>query len=79
MYHIAGSERISRYEFAMETAEVFGLDRSLVTPVRMEDLKFLVARRPRDSFLSVDKAKHELKVSLLNIREGLQEMRRTRS
>jgi len=28
VYHTAGSERISRYDFAMEMAEVFGLDRS---------------------------------------------------
>jgi len=78
VYHIAGSERISRYDFARKTAEVFGLDRSLVTPMKMEDLKVWVAKRPRDSSLSVDKAKHELNVSLLDVREGLQEMRRTR-
>jgi len=78
MYHIAGSERISRYRFAMETAEIFGLDRSLITPVKMEDLKAWVAKRPRDSSLSVNKARHELKVSPLGVREGLHEMRRTR-
>ncbi len=75
MYHTAGSERMSRYDFAMKTAEVFGLDGSLVTPVKMEDLKVWVAKRPRDSSLSVDKARHELKVRLLDTQEGLRQMR----
>jgi len=73
-YHVAGSERISRYDFAMKTAEVFGFDRSLITPVRMKDLKVWIAQRPRDSSLSVDKAKRELKVTLLDVREGLHRM-----
>jgi len=75
VYHIAGSERISRYDFAMKVAEIFGLNRSLITPVKMKDLKAWVAKRPRDSSLSVHKARHELKVSLLDIREGLRQMR----
>ena len=75
VYHAAGSERISRYCFTMEIAEVFGLDRSLVTPVKMGDLKVWVAKRPGDSSLSVDRARHELKVSLLDVREGLRAMR----
>jgi len=79
LYHIAGSERISRYGFAMQTAEVFGLDRSLITPVKMQDFNVWVAKRPRDSSLSVDKAKHELNVSLLDVREGLRNMRRIKS
>ena len=73
-YHVAGSERISRYDFAMKIAEVFGFDRSLITPVRMKDLRVWIAQRPRDSSLSVDKAKRELKVSLLDVREGLHRM-----
>ena len=75
LYHVAGSERMSRYGFAMKTAEVFGLDRSLIAPIKMKDLKVWVARRPRDSSLSVDKARHELKVRLLDTQEGLSQMR----
>jgi hypothetical protein len=51
----------SRYDFAIEIAKVFGLDWSLVTPVKMEDVKVWVAKRPRDSSLSLDKVWHELK------------------
>jgi len=74
VYHLAGSERISRCDFAMKIADVFGFDRSLVTPVKMENLKVWVAKRPRDSSLSVDKVKHELKACLLDVREGLHRM-----
>jgi len=76
VYHLAGSERISRYGFAIKIAEVFELDRSLIAPVKMDDLKVWVAKRPTDSSLSVNKAKHELQASLLDIREGLRRMRR---
>jgi dTDP-4-dehydrorhamnose reductase len=75
VYHTAGSERISRYGFAVETAEVFGLDRSLVTPLKMEDLNVWVAKRPRDSSLSVDKVRREL-VSPLGLNEALKRMKR---
>ena len=74
VYHLAGSERASRYDFAMKIADVFGFDRSLIMPAKMKDLKVWVAKRPQDSSLSVDKAKHELKVSLLDVREGLRRM-----
>jgi len=74
VYHLAGSERTSRYDFARKIADVFGFDRSLIMPAKMKDLKVWLAKRPQDSSLSVDKAKHELKVSLLDVREGLRRM-----
>jgi dTDP-4-dehydrorhamnose reductase len=55
IYHTAGNDRISRYEFALEIAGTFGLDRSLITPVGMADLKMWIAERPRDSSLCIDK------------------------
>jgi len=53
--HVAG-ERVSRYEFALRLAEVLGVDRGLVKPVSMDEVK-LVARRPRDSSLDTSKAR----------------------
>ncbi len=55
--HIAG-ERLSRYEFALTIAEVLGVDRALVKPVKMSSVK-LLARRPKDSSLDVSKAVRE--------------------
>jgi dTDP-4-dehydrorhamnose reductase len=75
IYHTAGSERISKYEFALKIAEVFELDKTLIKPIKMRDLKVWIARRPRDSSLCVDKARRELEVKLLNVVEGLREMK----
>lgn len=74
LYHTAGSERISRFEFALETAETFDLDLSLIKPIKMSELKVWVAKRPRDSSLCVDKIQKEVKTKLLNVKEGLRKM-----
>lgn len=54
VFHAAGGERISRYDFTMVVADVFGLDKGLISPVRMEDFNWL-AKRPVDSSLDVSK------------------------
>jgi dTDP-4-dehydrorhamnose reductase len=77
MLHIAGSERISRFDFARRVARRFDLDESLLIPVQMKDLSW-VARRPRDSSLDVGKAEKELGIELLGVDEGLEEMMRNK-
>ena len=77
MLHIAGSERISRFDFARRVASRFDLDESLLIPVQMKDLGW-VARRPRDSSLDVGKAEKELGIELLGVDEGLEEMMRNK-
>ena len=75
LYHISGRERINRFEFALKIAENFDLDSSLVKPIKMNELKVWVAKRPIDSSLCVNKIQKELKVKLLNVEEGLCTMR----
>jgi dTDP-4-dehydrorhamnose reductase len=75
--HIAGSERISRFDFARRIARRFDLDDSLLLPVQMKDLNW-VARRPRDSSLNVGKAEKELGVELFGVDRGLEEMVRSK-
>lgn len=75
LYHTAGRERISRFEFALQIARMFGLDSELVKPIRMAELKDWVARRPRDSSLRVEKIQRELKTKLLDVSEGLRLMK----
>lgn len=65
--HIAGSERISRSEFARKIAQKFHLDERLLVPVEMRDLNW-VARRPRDSSLAVGKAEKELGIEVVRSR-----------
>jgi dTDP-4-dehydrorhamnose reductase len=54
VFHTAGGERISRYDFSCRLAEVFGFDVGLIEPVRLQDFNW-VAQRPRDSSLDVTK------------------------
>ena len=54
IYHTTGGERISRYEFSIKLAEVFGFDTGLIKPVSMKDFSW-VAQRPADSSLDVTK------------------------
>jgi dTDP-4-dehydrorhamnose reductase len=53
--HVAGSTRISRYEFAVILAKQFGFNENLVTPIQAEAANWK-ARRPVDSSLNVSKA-----------------------
>ncbi len=54
--HLSGSERISRFDFAVRIARWFGMDSDLIKPLSMSEIKSWVAKRPRDSSLSVGKA-----------------------
>jgi len=75
VYHTAGAERIARYEFALKIVEALSLDRALITPVRMRDVKSWVARRPADSSLCVDKVRRETGASPLHLNEALERFR----
>ena len=59
IYHLAGATRISRYEFAILIADAFGLDKELIRPITMREIKW-TANRPRDSSLDVGKAMRTL-------------------
>jgi dTDP-4-dehydrorhamnose reductase len=55
VFHLAGSTRVSRFEFAQEIARTFGLDENLITPSKMDEINW-IAKRPKDSSLDVSKA-----------------------
>lgn len=54
LYHAAGPDRLSRYEFTVQLAETFGFDTDLVTPITTEELG-QDAPRPADSSLSSER------------------------
>lgn len=54
IFHTAGGERISRYDFVIKLAEIFGFNKELVNPATSDKMKW-IARRPRDSSLNVSK------------------------
>ncbi len=63
--HVVGP-RLSRFEFAKAIAKYFGLNESLVKPIRLSDVKYK-AKRPRDSSLSNKRAMELLGIPLNDI------------
>ena len=74
IFHLAGANRVSRYEFAESLCTVWGLDGSLLQRASMQDMKWL-ARRPRDSSLDVSKAVDTLNVKPLTVGESLKALK----
>lgn len=78
IFHAAGRDHISLYQFALLTAEVFGLDTSLITPV--PDSYFPeIAPRPQDTSFDTTKMERELCVKTIGVRDGLLKMKANRS
>ncbi len=74
IYHIAGRDHISLYQFALLTAEIFGLDDSLITPV--PDSYFPeIAPRPQDTSFDTIKMETELDVKPVGVKDGLVRMK----
>lgn len=69
-YHICGSEYLSRYEFAVKLANIFGFDENLVIPIKTSDLNQAAPRPMQSSFILL-KAETELGIKPLNVSEGL--------
>ncbi len=78
VFHTAGAESLSRYDFALRIAEHFELDASLIRPVRSADLQ-QPAPRPVHSGLRVDKMDKIAKVTgvrPMSVTEALDDLRR---
>ncbi len=74
IYHAAGRDHISLYQFALAVAEVFNLNKGLITPV--PDSFFPeIAPRPRDTSFDTTKMEMELGVKSIGIRDGLIRMK----
>lgn len=60
VFHLAGGTRVSRYDFALQIANTFGLDETLIMPAKMNEMPW-IAPRPKDSSLDTSKAARYLK------------------
>ncbi len=69
-YHIAGRDIVSRYDFAVRLARVFGFDPGLITPIKTSQLR-QPAARPLKSGLITLKAEVELGIKPSTVEEGL--------
>jgi len=76
VYHLAGGDALSRYDFAVRLLRAFDLDPTIAHPVRTEELH-LKAPRPADSSLSSAKAKRH-RITLLTADDGIRAMKRQR-
>ena len=74
VYNLVGATRISRYDYALELAREFDLDKSLILPSRMADLMW-AAKRPIDSSLDTSKARAELMERPLPLNKALRTLR----
>jgi len=74
LYHVAGSEIVDRYTFAVKVARIFDLDADQIQPIATADLG-QQAPRPLKSGLLVDKAMNELGVRLSDVETGLRRLK----
>jgi len=70
IYHIAGSEYLSRYDFASKVANKFNFDKNNILPTKTELLQ-QEAKRPYRGGLKIDKAESILETKLLNVNQAL--------
>jgi dTDP-4-dehydrorhamnose reductase len=70
IFNISGSELLTPYQMAMETADYFGLNKELI--VRTDSTKFTQpARRPMETGFVIEKAKNQLGYRPKTFREGI--------
>ncbi len=70
IYHTVGSERISKYDFAISIAKSFNKSTELIRPISIQDIQ-LNALRPLDMSLSTDKVVGFLNASMPTIQAGI--------
>ncbi|HTY12224.1 MAG TPA: dTDP-4-dehydrorhamnose reductase [Bacteroidota bacterium] len=75
LYHIGGANAVSRNEFAVKAAEIFGLNPALIQKVKSVELN-QIAQRPLVTSLVTAKAEKELDFRPMTLAEGLELMKR---
>ncbi len=70
LYHFGSSNALSRFEFALQVALVFGLDDQLMSPILTSELN-QDAPRPANSTMETGKIKRDLKVNTCTTLDSL--------
>ena len=70
IYHVSGSELIDRYNFALKIADVFKLDKALISSLTTNELNQAAPRPLRSGFI-LDKIKNDLSLETMNIDQSL--------
>lgn len=74
IYNVAGGESINRYDLAVLTAKVFGLDPKYINSVSSDFFKNLVPR-PKNTTFDTSKIEKDLGIKPLKIIDGLKRMK----
>lgn len=70
IYHLSGATPINRYDFSTLLADTFGLEKSLISTAKSNEMKWF-AKRPANTSLNVEKALINLHCKPLKIKEAL--------
>lgn len=74
IFHVVGDQRLSKYDFCLILAKIFGFRSSLLLPISIDDMPALV-QRPKDMSLSNLKATQLLDRGFGSVYEGLISLR----
>ena len=74
IFHYGSSNRISKYDFAIEFSKVYNLDANLINSVSYKTLPFN-AKRPKDSTLNTKKIQKKLCLDIETTNESLNSMK----
>lgn len=74
IFHVGGSERISKYDFALRFLEFFEFDMKLVCPILVKDAH-LAASRPMDMSMSVSKVEETLGYSMPTLQQNFESIK----
>lgn len=76
IYHVCGSDFVNRYEWALVTAKVFGLNENMIKSISSETLN-LPAKRVNVN-LSNEKLFQKTEIKMMGIEEGLKSMKNSK-
>ena len=71
LFHVVGSEALTKYEFGLKIASQFGFDKELIHPTSVEE-SGLMARRSRKLRLSVHKLSTALGIDIPGVSTGIE-------
>jgi dTDP-4-dehydrorhamnose reductase len=72
IFHLVGSDYVSRYDWALTVAEIFNLNKSLIIPISSKDLNLSVKRD--NVYLSNEKLFQKTGIRMNGIKEGILDM-----
>ena len=75
IFHISGRDYLSAYDVALKTAEVFGLEKDLISPTNASEFNE-VATRPLKTGFDISKARNQLGFEPVSLTEGLKMVKR---